>query len=53
MEIDTETKQYVRANFKNDEMFEEDDSDNIDGVNFELGQDDIVSQTAWEAEVQE
>ena len=34
-------------------MFEEDESDNIEGVNFELGQDDIVSQTAWDTDVQE
>ena len=48
-----ETKQYVRDNFKNDEMFEEDEIDNIEGVNLELSQDDIVSQTASDAEVQE
>lgn len=50
LKINTETKQYAKANFKNDEMFEEDESDKIERVNLELGQEDIVSQTAWDAE---
>ena len=34
------------------EMFEEDESDTIERVKLELGQDDIVIQTARDAEVQ-